>query len=153
MKECIFCDKNKRYINSIIYIGKNWKVYLANNQDYIGRLIITTIEHEEQLCKLNNEKILELFNIINYFEILIRKKLHAYMFNYSCLMNSFANKNKELWHIHIHLIPRYNKEIIINNNIYNDNEFGKHYIPNREIVIPPEDRKYIINLLKTNLII
>ncbi len=148
MKNCIFCDVENKLSNSLIYIGKHWKVYLANNQDYIGRLIVTTKEHCCSIDENNKEQILELFEIIKYLKTLLTTKLNSKMFNYCYLMNSFAKKDKSLWHTHIHVIPRTDQPIKINNNIYIDSEYGHHYIPNRDISIADEDREYLVNLLK-----
>lgn len=149
MKNCIFCDDKKELDNSLLYTGKYWKVYLANNQDYIGRLIITTIKHCHSLTDKDIDQIIELFEIIKHFEKKLTNKLNIKMYNYCYLMNSFANLDKSLWHAHMHIIPRTNQPIIINNNTYIDLEYGKHYIPNRQILIPLEDRKYLIDLLKS----
>lgn len=148
MKNCIFCDENNILNNSLLYVGKHWKVYLANNQDYIGRLIITTKKHTPSLDKCNNEQVLELFNIIKHYENILITRLNIKMINYTYLMNSFAKKDKSLWHVHIHIIPRTDKTIVINNRFYKDLEYGNHYIPNRIVSIPDEDRNYLIKLLK-----
>lgn len=148
MKNCIFCDVENKFSNSLIYIGRYWKVYLANNQDYIGRLIITTKKHSLSINLNDKEQILELSEIIKRFKAILSTKLNSKMFNYCYLMNSFANKDKSLWHVHMHIIPRTDQPIMINNNIYYDLEYGHHYIPDRNISIPNEDREYLIDLLK-----
>lgn len=148
MKNCVFCDDEKKLDSSLLYTGRYWKVYLANNQDYIGRLIITTKKHCCSLIDKDNDQIIELFEIIKHFEKKLTNKLNTIMFNYCYLMNSFANLDKSLWHVHIHMIPRTSEPIIINNRKYIDSEYGKHYIPNRQIQIPLEDRNYLIDLLK-----
>lgn len=148
MNKCIFCDKNNMLKKSLLYKGKYWKVYLANNQDYIGRLIITTNKHIASLDNCDENYLLELFIIIKNFKNKLSKKLGIEHFNYSYLMNSFTKYDKSLWHVHIHMIPRTSKILKINNTIYQDKEFGKHYIPNKNIIICKGDREYLIKLLK-----
>ena len=117
MNKCIFCDKNNMLKKSLLYKGKYWKVYLANNQDYIGRLIITTNKHIASLDNCDENYLLELFIIIKNFKNKLSKKLGIEHFNYSYLMNSFTKYDKSLWHVHIHMIPRTSK-IIISFSVY-----------------------------------
>ena len=42
-------------------------------------------------------------------------------------MNSFYKETAPDPHLHIHVRPRYDKPVMLNESIYTDSEFGHHY--------------------------
>ena len=63
-------------------------------------------------------------------------------------MNSFYKKSEPNPHLHIHVRPRYDKPVMLNGNIYSDNEFGHHYALNKNGVIPVKDKEEVLIRLK-----
>ena len=63
-------------------------------------------------------------------------------------MNSFYKESNPNPHLHIHVRPRYDKPVMINESIYIDNEFGHHYVLNKNGVLPAEDKEEVFIRLK-----
>ena len=63
-------------------------------------------------------------------------------------MNSFHKESAPEPHLHIHVRPRYDKPVIINDNVYTDGEFGHHYALKKDGTIPDTDRKEVFIRLK-----
>lgn len=63
-------------------------------------------------------------------------------------MNSFYKESDPNPHLHIHARLRYETPVIINRNVYVDNEFGHHYAVKKSGAIPDKDRKEVFTLLK-----
>ena len=63
-------------------------------------------------------------------------------------MNSFYKESKPDPHLHIHVRPRYDKPVMLNGNMYSDNEFSHHYALNKSGVIPAKDKEEVYTRLK-----
>lgn len=63
------------------------------------------------------------------YEIALKKSFNTTNFNWTCLMNnSYKQENKNNPDpLHIHIWPRYEKEIKFNNEIFKDEVFSHHY--------------------------
>ena len=66
-------------------------------------------------------------------------------------MNDFYKLATPNPHLHMHVRPRYNKAITINNNSYVDMEFGHHYNPKKETMLLDKDRKILFEKIKNYL--
>ena len=50
-------------------------------------------------------------------------------------MKSFYKESDPNPHLHIHVRPRYAKQVMLNGNTYTDSEFGHHYALDKSGVI------------------
>ena len=63
-------------------------------------------------------------------------------------MNSFYKESSPDPHLHIHVRPRYDRPVMLNENTYTDSEFGHHYELNKNGVIPVKDKEEVFMRLK-----
>lgn len=148
---CEFCnltDKDKRYL---LMESEHWVCFLADNQNYIGRCIIASKSHIESIDKLSNEEWLELKRIIERVQSALKSTLNASHFNITCLMNNAFKSEMPSPHMHFHIIPRYKKSVVINNNIYCDRQFGHHYDNKEKCLISENDIEILFKMLYTEL--
>ena len=148
MENCSWCNLFEKDKQFQVYESKSWSVFLADEQDYIGRCILILKRHCASLSELTTDECGELFNIVCKVEACLKKVLGATLCNWSCLMNSFYKDSTPNPHLHIHVRPRYDKPIIINGNIYTDNEFGHHYALNKNGKLSAKDREEFFTQLK-----
>lgn len=150
-KECCWCNFTNKEKQSILFESTYWYVFLADNQDYIGRCVIVLKRHSVSLSDLDLSEWIELKEIINRLESCFEKILGADLCNWSCLMNNFYKSATPNPHLHLHARPRYRNAITINGNSYADTEFGHHYQPQKETMLMNDDRKTLLNMMKTFL--
>lgn len=150
-KICDLCNLTEDERKYRLIQGNYWAVYLADKQDYIGRCIFVLNRHCESLSKLSSEEWTELKLLIERIEAAITSSLGATMFNWSCLMNDFYKSNTPDPHLHIHIRPRYNTPITINEKIFNDEEFAHHYDNHKQNKLTKEEIETVYNLIKEAL--
>lgn len=101
---------------------KNWNVTLFDNQYYLGRSIIYLKRHEADILDITKEERDEVFEIAKEIRSSLNSLFQPDMFNYASLGN-------EVNHVHIHLIPRYKSERVIDGVHFKDENWGKNYVP------------------------
>ena len=148
MNNCEWCNISEKDKQFQLYEGKLWHVFLADEQDYIGRCILVLKRHCPSLSELKDDEWDELRNLVRKVEACLRAVIGATLCNWSCLMNSFYKESEPDPHLHIHVRPRYDKPIIINGNIYSDSEFGHHYAVKKDGEISDEDREEVFTRVK-----
>lgn len=142
---CELSDKEKKYL---LFQSQYWSVYLADEQDYIGRCILVCNRHCASLSELTIEEWGELGEIVKKTEVCMKSVLGAEMCNWSCLMNNFYKESQPNPHLHIHVRPRFRKPVAINENSYSDEEFGHHYDVRKNGQISEKDRETIYQQMK-----
>lgn len=111
-----------------IFSTTYWKVILADDQTYFGRLVIVSREPRTALPDLSREEQHDFFDLAKQLEDFFKKEFSATMFNYSCLMN-LAYRDGEEPRVHWHFRPRYAQPVTVANEVIADPNFGNHYIP------------------------
>ena len=89
VKDCEWCnlsDEDKQYL---LYEDEYWMLFLADEQDYVGRSILVLKRHCASMSELNEEEWKVLHNLIQRFETCALQVLGADVCNWSCLMNNF----------------------------------------------------------------
>ncbi len=142
---CNLTDEDKRYL---LYEDEYWMLFLADEQDYIGRSILVLKRHCASLSELNEEEWKVLHNLIQRFETCALQVLGADVCNWSCLMNNFFKEEVPNPHLHIHCRPRLKKPVVVGDNTYADTEFGHHYALKKEAVVTSEDRAVLFSRMK-----
>ena len=148
MKSCNWCnltDKDREYL---LYENRNWSVYLADEQDYVGRCIVVLRRHCASLAELDDAEWDDLRSVIRLVENCLKSVLGADLCNWSCLMNDFYKGKEPDPHVHLHCRPRFRDPVVINGNAYADEEFGHHYKPHKDSCLSDEDRKSLFDKLK-----
>ena len=148
MENCSWCNLSEKDKQFLVYESTFWSIFLADEQDYIGRCILVLKRHCGSLSELTDDEWEELHKLVYKVETCIKTALGATLSNWSCLMNSFYKDSDPNPHLHIHVRPRYDKPVMLNGNIYIDNEFGSHYTVNKNRSIPDKDKEKMFALIK-----
>ncbi len=152
MDGCEWCNLSKEDRKYLLSDTRYWNVYLADEQDYIGRGIIILKRHCSSLPELTNDEWMELFPIIKKYEKCVKTVFGAELCNWSCLMNNFYKSPEPCPHLHIHVRPRYKNPVVINGNTYLDHHFGHHYSRSKpEPICSNEDIESIFTAMKSCL--
>lgn len=148
MDYCDWCNLSEEDKQFQVCESKSWSVFLADEQDYIGRCILVLKRHCHSLSDLTVSEWDELRTLVCKVEECLKTALGATLCNWSCLMNNFYKKPDPDPHLHIHVRPRYDKPVVLNGNTYTDSEFGHHYALKKSGAIPAEDREKLFVRLK-----
>lgn len=147
-KDCCWCNFTDAEKQNILYESVYWYVFLADKQDYLGRCVVVLKRHCANLSAINLSEWIELKEIVAKIEDCLKNVLEADLCNWSCLMNDFYKSTTPNPHLHLHVRPRYNKPIIINDNSYIDEEFGHHYDNKKESILSDDDREILFKKMK-----
>lgn len=148
---CNWCNLSEDDMKYLLYESDNWRVFLADEQDYIGRCILVLKRHCPSLAELNEDEWSELLKHIKKLEKCFKTLFHVDLCNWSCLMNSFFKEDNPCPHLHIHVRPRYKNPIIINESVYSDEDFGHHYSSKKDGKINLEDMMALHTKMKAYL--
>jgi len=150
MRKCEWCAYKET--EWLLYRSLHWSVYLADVQDYVGRCILVLNRHCGSLSELDSSEWMDLKAIIDLVERVYKEVLGAEPSNLSCLMNDFYKEPTPNPHLHIHMRPRYQNAIVLNNHAYEDTEFAHHYALKKEEVLLDEDRQSLYLLMKRHFV-
>ncbi len=148
MNHCDWCSLTEEDKRFQLCESNSWFVFLADEQDYIGRCILVLKRHCGSLSELTAEEWNELHNLVCKLEACFKAVLGAALYNWSCLMNSFYKEAAPDPHLHIHVRPRYDKPVMLNGNAYADGEFGHHYALKKSEGLPAQDKLEVFHRLK-----
>ena len=148
---CEWCNLSEKERQWLLYETQYWTVYLADEQDYVGRCIVILNRHCGSLSELSESEWNDLKEIIDKIEYVYKESLGAQLCNWSCLMNSFYKNEAPNPHLHLHVRPRFQYALTLNGHHYVDEEFGCHYKCKKSVVLTEEDRKTLFDMLKCNL--
>lgn len=137
----------------IVFETKYWKVILMEQQLYLGRCVIELKRSCGDLADLNQDEILNFFELVKKLENLFRKTFNTTMFNWTCLMNNAYQVIPAEPQVHWHFRPRYESPVEINGQIFKDPNFGHHYLhgSENEKTISKEMLKIINGKLQKNI--
>lgn len=133
--KCFICDLNDE--STHIKDFKYWIIRTSLEQHTPGCLLIILNRHEEDIFLLNAEELRELKEITQSLRKVLTTLFNPDWFNYLLTNNSCH-------HIHIHLIPRYKKEITFCNKKYKDQNYGDMVLRKTQ----PEDSTILKSLKK-----
>ena len=142
---CIIPESECRYL---LKESNYWKVFLADEQDYVGHCILVLRRHCESLSSLTDEEWMDLHNMVKLTENCVKEVFGAELCNWSCLMNSFYKNAVPNPHVHVHVRPRYKTPVTINGHVFADEEFGHHYSLKRSSRVSDEDMQVIYGKMK-----
>ena len=148
MVPCEWCGLTEEDKRFQVYESRFWSVFLADEQDVIGRCILVLKRHCPSLPELTDDEWRELRELVCKMEACFRAVLGAALCNWSCLMNHFYKAAAPDPHLHIHVRPRYDRPVTLNGRAYPDSAFGHHYALRQRGEIPAEDREELFIRLK-----
>ena len=148
MSDCAWCDLTEKDREYLLVDSLYWSVFLADEQDYVGRCILVLKRHCGSIAELTEGEWQDLLEIVRRLEACLKKVLGADLCNWSCLMNSFYKDPAPDPHLHIHVRPRYKNPVAINGNTYRDEEFGHHYSIKKAGQLGREDRREVYRRMR-----
>lgn len=151
LSRCSWCNLSDRDKQWLLFETACWFVFLADEQDYIGRCILVCKRHSAALSDLTTQEWTDLKQAVDRIEACLKTALHADLCNWSCLMNSFYKSDPPVPHLHLHVRPRCKQPVLLNGNVYPDTEFAHHYDPKKKSVLREEDRMALFKHLKAHL--
>jgi len=101
-----------------IFENNNWIVSLRPEQKTPFSLLLTIKSDKNNLRSLNEREMIDLIDSYDFIENFAYDKLGAIKVNYLCLMMLDSI-------VHYHVFPRFNKELIIENDVLIDKYFPK----------------------------
>ncbi len=130
-----------------------YKVILMDQQLYLGRCVIVLKRQCGCLSDLNQDEVLDFFELVKKIENLFKKTFDATMFNWCCLMNNAYQVSPAEPQVHWHFRPRYEKSVEIDGHLFKDPNFGHHYLRgvDDEKVVSIETLRKINEKLQENL--
>jgi diadenosine tetraphosphate (Ap4A) HIT family hydrolase len=125
---CPICSWSKENMDyPFIYETSLWIVKLAPNQSLLGRCVVSTRRHVEDLPHLTHQEVIDFFEIIRQLENALRQAFNATMFNWSCYMNHAYRETSPNPHVHWWVVPRYNDTRELGGITFKDSHFGDPY--------------------------
>lgn len=135
IEDCLFCKiVNKEIPSKIIFENSSNLAFLDIFPISKGHIIVIPKNHYKNIEEIPNNELMELFKTVKKIAILIHKRLK--IDGYNILQNNFKAAGQEINHIHVHIIPRNDK----------DDKF-KLNIPRNQAT--KEELELILNILKS----
>jgi len=124
---------NSMYQKLLIKEFDYWKIYLHENQFYLGRCYLwANREDALDFFDMTNEEMREYMGVGNSLRKVLRDVFNPDLFNYATLAN-------EARHLHTHIIPRYESPREFEGITFTDGNFGRNFAPyNRGFKIPED---------------
>jgi diadenosine tetraphosphate (Ap4A) HIT family hydrolase len=138
---------------NLVFETPYWKIILMDEQRYLGRCVVVLKRSCGDLAELNKEETLDFFEVVQKLGNLLRKTFDATMFNWACLMNRAYRETPPNPQVHWHFRPRYNHKVEFAGEIFEDPNFGTHYLRETDeggsrIVTPALQSKIVAELQK-----
>lgn len=109
--DCIFCKINKGEIPSTtIYEDDDFKVMLDINPASKGHAVILPKNHAANIFELEDEDAEKIFKVARKCAAAMKEVLHCDGIN--ILQNNGEAAGQTVFHLHVHLIPRYNGDTV-----------------------------------------
>lgn len=139
---CSWSKENTDY--PFIYETPLWIVKLAPNQSLLGRCVVSTKRHAEDLSHLTPQEVIDFFEIVKHLENALRQAFNATMFNWSCYMNHAYREASPNPHVHWWMVPRYNGTRELAGITFEDTRFGDPYDHYQSLEVSAEIKVQII---------
>lgn len=133
---CIFCDiLNGKRDGHILYEDKHHIAFLDKYPIDIGHSLVIPKNHYEKITDMNSVDVGNLFAVVPKITEAILKATHADAFSLG--QNNGRAAKQIIPHVHIHIIPRYNKTgtIWTKRQISNETELSELSKKIRECVV------------------
>lgn len=136
---------------SLVFQTDYWKVFVMDEQSYLGRCVVSCKRHCPSLSGLTIEEWRDFKDVVNKLEGTARKAFGGVLANWTCLMNGAFKSQPYNPHVHWHFFPRYEKPVDFAGRTFTDPDFGEHYEHRRKEAVDKDMINKIVNALKTSL--
>lgn len=127
-----------------------WKLYLSEDQAYVGRSYLNLKEHKSSLAELSAAEWQDYQELVRKIEPAYKLAFAAELLNWSLLMNN-ASVEGSTPHVHWHIRPRHSKPVEINGETFTDELFGYHYDDDLRRETTPETLSAITSKIRAQL--
>lgn len=111
------------YKDLLLWEGKEWSIYLHENQCYLGRAYLWAHRDDDiDLLEMTDAEREEFFRLGTALKATLNGSFKPDRINYAALSNTSH-------HLHIHVIPRYDSSRIFLRQEFTDKNQGKNYAP------------------------
>ena len=139
------CQNSDGFEQLKIMECEHWRVELHSNQCYLGRCVVILKRHAEDLSEITDNERDELFTILKSLKAALGSAFKPNLLNYSSLGN-------ELRHVHVHVIPRYEKPVVFAGKTFTDDRWGKNPSPySKDFAIPTKTIEAIASIVRSKL--
>ena len=146
---CSWSPDDRDYV--FLYETRHWRVVLAPNQSLLGRCVVVLKRHAGDLAELSEDELLEWLTVVRTLEDGLRSAFGATMFNWSCYMNHAYRERSADPHVHWWAVPRYNRPVQLNGQVFNDPHFGSPYDHDRWLTVPKDVHSSIAEGIQQSL--
>ena len=133
----------------LIFETEFWQVVLSSNQLYLGRCRVELKRPCKDLSSLNQNEIVDFFDIVKKLESVLKSTFGATMFNWTCLMNNAYQDDTPKPQVHWHFRPRYKNRVDFAGQTFIDTQFGGHYLRGDDDSTFASDE--VLNLIKDEI--
>ncbi len=106
---CLFCDRNNPEKHSIIEENNLFYARWDNYPVSKGHAEVIPKKHIESFFDLNNDELIQLFDLIKKTKKIIQNKHNPDAFNIG--INDGEEAGRTIHHLHVHIIPRYKGDV------------------------------------------
>jgi len=130
---------------------KYWTVGIIPDQPYLGRGLITLLDHKASLAELSDQEWQEFHDIVRKLEPAYQKTFGARPLNLGCFMNHGYRDDPAHPHVHWQIFPRYKNPVEFMDITFVDELYGNFYDDNARKPISEEVVAAIAQRLKETL--
>ena len=147
---CLWTSADTKY--PFLFETKHWRTVLAPNQSLVGRCVVHLKRHCGDLADLEQNELMEWLEVVRTVQFAVQSAFGARMFNWSCYMNHAFRESIPTPHIHWWAVPRYDHQVEIFGQVFDDPEFGSPYDHSRWLDLPKETHHKIAARIKQAIV-
>jgi diadenosine tetraphosphate (Ap4A) HIT family hydrolase len=115
-----------------------WTVGIIPDQPYLGRALITLLDHKPSLGTLSKDEWQDFEAIVPRLEKAYKKAFGAEPLNMGCFMNHGYRDDPPHPHVHWQVFPRYRQPYELKGIVFEDNRYGSFYDDDARKTVEPE---------------
>jgi diadenosine tetraphosphate (Ap4A) HIT family hydrolase len=141
--DCVLCSDE---LGPVLADGMLWRLVLNRNQNLVGKCMLVTHRHVEDVDQLTAAEWDDLRRQLRRATAALRQATRPDHFNYAFLQNQDR-------HVHLHVIPRYAAPRQIAGLHIDDPDYPDHYaVPAPDRRLTHEQREHLTALLRASLV-
>jgi diadenosine tetraphosphate (Ap4A) HIT family hydrolase len=137
--------------DEVIFATMWWRVTLAPEQSYLGRVYVTARAHAGNISQLSPAAWIDLQAVIGRYEQIVRRAFGATHVNWGCLLNNAYAEPEPHPHVHWHGRPRYREAPRLNGRAWPDPNYPAHYTLERPRLVGAKNLTAIAGQLRAAL--
>ncbi len=151
-ENCDICQYlAKKPLQNQVLTSQYWTVGIISDQPYLGRALVTSLEHKPSLGQLSDEEWDEFRLIVRKLEPAYKQAFGAEPLNMGCFMNHAYRDDPPHSHVHWHVFPRYKDPVELNGQVFTDDLYGNFYDDEARRPVDDTTIQEIVTRLKNEL--